>query len=322
MNDDDRTRVHLWTRVRAVRHGVFAGIVVLVVCGVVAGVSAIGFFSATGRITSLTARGTGVITQTGVNGDSDTVRVRWTGQGSPARRTVDVPLDTTPPTVGTGIEVAYDPANPQDAIVPGAKVLADADSASDGMAFAVAVALGVLLVSAWRVLGAVLATRRPIGRTVQLRRIRVQRGLISRSWLETEQGDRWIPVYFDPALVTLPSPVTAQVHGDLNQFRFVAIDVPGNVTLHSSGPVSRVEPRGRRTDNPAEPDEYAADGASLTARLLRQVRADAVLLVPAPLVGLLWTFVLGTGFTGWLTVTVLVAALGLWWGALRGSDPS
>jgi hypothetical protein len=39
-------------------------------------------------------------------------------------------------------------------------------------------------------------------------------------------------------------------------------------------------------------------------------------------VGLFWTFVLGIGFGGWLVTTALVAALGVWFGAFRGSDPS
>jgi hypothetical protein len=55
---------------------------------------------------------------------------------------------------------------------------------------------------------------------------------------------------------------------------------------------------------------------------MAQLRVDSVFLVPAPIVGLFWAYVDGSGFTGWITATVVAAALGLWWGALRGSDPS
>ena len=54
----------------------------------------------------------------------------------------------------------------------------------------------------------------------------------------------------------------------------------------------------------------------------RQLRTDLVLTVPAPFVGLFWVFLDGGGVATWAGATVLVAALGLWWGALRGSDPT
>ena len=45
-------------------------------------------------------------------------------------------------------------------------------------------------------------------------------------------------------------------------------------------------------------------------------------MVPAPFIGLLWTYVDRGGALTWLGATALTAALGLWLGALRGSDPS
>jgi hypothetical protein len=84
----------------------------------------------------------------------------------------------------------------------------------------------------------------------------------------------------------------------------------------------RTPPRGRRTDSPAQPDDHAADRARDAARLRRQFRVDAVRVVPAPFVGLIWVYLDGGGGTEWLAATALTAALGLWWAALRGSDPS
>jgi hypothetical protein len=54
----------------------------------------------------------------------------------------------------------------------------------------------------------------------------------------------------------------------------------------------------------------------------RQLRADLPLVVPAPFVGLLWTYVGRGGLNTWLEVTALIAALSLWLATLRGSDPS
>ncbi|MGH4014390.1 MAG: hypothetical protein ACRDSL_10795 [Pseudonocardiaceae bacterium] len=87
--------------------------------------------------------------------------------------------------------------------------------------------------------------------------------------------------------------------------------------LHPSGPTRATEPRGRRIDSPARPDEDAPRSG-----WRRQLRADAVLLTPAPIVGLLWAFLDGGGVLTWVCATTLAAALGLGWAALRGSDPT
>jgi hypothetical protein len=54
----------------------------------------------------------------------------------------------------------------------------------------------------------------------------------------------------------------------------------------------------------------------------RQLRADLPLVVPAPFVGLLWTYVDRGGLNTWLEVTALTSAFSLWLATLRGSDPS
>ncbi len=96
----------------------------------------------------------------------------------------------------------------------------------------------------------------------------------------------------------------------------------GGTTFHPAGGLRTTEPRGRRLDNPAEPDEERAAAARRPVTLRRQLRADLPVLAVAPVVGVFWALVDGTGVAGWLAVTVLVAAFGFWWAALRGSDPS
>jgi hypothetical protein len=39
-------------------------------------------------------------------------------------------------------------------------------------------------------------------------------------------------------------------------------------------------------------------------------------------VGLFWAYLAGGGVAVWLATTVITATFGLWWAALRGSDPS
>jgi hypothetical protein len=304
---------------RPVRHGALATGFVLVVCAVIGALSLLSYRQATGELRPLTARTTGTIV--GSDGDGTAV-VTWTGpDGRPLR--VTVPLTGGVPAAGTGTQVAYDPARPSDAIVPGAAVLTEADRARDGMLFSGLVAALVLVTGLVLLIVGWLSARRPT-REIVVRRITLRRGLVARSWLETE-GPQWLPVHFEPALVSLPAPAVVLVHGDSRRQRLVAVSVPtedGPVTLYPSGRVRSTEPLGRRRDNPVVPDGYAAGRAATASRLRRQVRVDAALLVPAPFVGALWTYLDDGGLSGWLGATALTAALALWWAAIRGADPS
>ncbi|GAA0895632.1 hypothetical protein GCM10009559_52030 [Pseudonocardia zijingensis] len=179
----------------------------------------------------------------------------------------------------------------------------------------------MVLTAGWQLLSRRHAAARP-ARGVPVRRVRIQAGLLARSWLETEASPRrWIPVHFDPVLVGLRAPATVRVHGDPLRHRLVAVEVDGRL-LHPSGPVRDREPRGRRTDNPSAPDASTLERAKRLAPLHRQLSADLPLLLPAPVLALLWTWVSGAGAGTWAGTTALLAALAIWLAALRGSDPS
>lgn len=334
---------------RALGHGVATTALVVLVCAVLGVLAALSFSDATTRLRPLTARATGTITAVTPDG---TARVEWPGH------LAAVDLVGALPKRGTATEIAFDPAAPEHAVIPGAALLAQSDRAAGGIVFATLVALGVLAAGSWRLVRCLLAIRRP-AQLVEVRRIRVQSGLITRSWLETAD-DQWLPIYFDPALVTLPAPSTLRMFGDPGRHRWVAAEIPvpqGNpattdggtgthhgdadgefvspatlsgsttgsatdlVRLYPSGRVRRSEPRGRRTDNPARPDAAAFDRAAATG-WIRQLRADAAMTVPAPLIGALWAYLDGSGFPGWLGATTVTAAVALWLAAHRGSDPT
>ncbi|MFC0548367.1 hypothetical protein [Kutzneria chonburiensis] len=300
-------------RTRAVRHGLAATVLVLAVCAIVAAFSAATLTSARASLAPLTARATGHVTF--VDQDADTVTVSW-DQGSAV-----VPLDVTPPAVGTKVPVGYDPAAPSHAVIPGATTLIAADRSSGELLFISIAAALMLLVTLVRFFSRLNLTRRPQVQ-VPVRRVRIQSGLMARSWLETEDiPRRWIPVYFDPVLVTLPTPTTIALHGDPRRHRLVAASV-NDVVLYPSGRVAKDDPRGRRVDNPSEIDASVRARAVTTRGLLRQLRTDIVLIVPAPIVGLVWAFLDGSGIWSWLGASVITAALALWLAALRGSDPS
>ncbi|HEY0808051.1 MAG TPA: DUF3592 domain-containing protein [Pseudonocardiaceae bacterium] len=291
------------------RHGALATALVLAACAAIGGLSLASYRQATDTLHVLTARATGTVTGASTAG----AVVEWTAPTGKQRLTV--PLTGTIPPRGTRTQIAYNPANPAQAIIPGAAILTDADRSRDGVLFAALVAALALLTDGW-----LLATRRRVARQpprdLVVRRISMRRGLMARTWLETDD-QRWIPVYFDPAVLSLPAPTTVQARGN----RLIAVEIPG-ATLYPSGRARRAEPPGRRTDSPAQPDTYTAARAATAARWRHQLRVDAALLVPAPLIGLLWTYLDDSGLTGWLGATAITAAATLWWAALRGSDPS
>lgn len=302
------------TAPRALRYGLLTSALVLLVSAVLALVAGTAFASASAVLASATQRSTGVVTAV----DGDTVTLVWTPSGGTERRD-PVELGGPPPPVGTRTEVAHSPGGPP--LIPGAAVLADADRALSTLVLAAVVAALVPAVGIWQVLSRRRAGGQP-PRTLDVGRVRIQAGLSSRSWLETATvPPRWIPLHFDPALPTLPSPAAVRLRGDPLTHRYVAAEIDGR-TVPPSGPVRRSEPRGRRTDNPARPDASAAARGAASATLRRQLRADLPLAAPAPLVAALWAVVDGGGAGTWLAGTALLAALALFVAAVRGTDPT
>lgn len=295
---------------RALRYGAGTSALVLLVCALIAGLSAWTLGSIGARVAGATARSSGEI----VRAEGRTVDVRWSAPG--VRRIDTVALAVPAPPVGARTEIAYDPRKPATVFIPGSIELAAVDRAASGMAFSGLLTTVVVSTAGWQLISR-RRLRRRTGRTAQVRRVRVQSGLLTRSWLELDSPPRWIPVHFDPVLVTMPAPASVQLHGDPRCRGLVAAEVSG-VWLDPSGPVRVGEPAGRRIDSPTRPD--AGAGGDISWR--RQLQADAVLLTPAPVVGLLWAFLDGGGILTWACATALTATLALWWAALRGSDAS
>ncbi|WP_280379671.1 hypothetical protein [Nocardia wallacei] len=147
------------------------------------------------------------------------------------------------------------------------------------------------------------------------KRVRQQYRLISRSWLELDVNGRtrWLPVYFDPALVTLQA-ATARIDGG-------AVRI-GDLRLYPSGPLRVSEPPGRLADNPTRPDPDGPAHAERSARFGRRLLLDAQSVIAAPFAGLLWVYVAGGGFVAFIAATTVAAAVATWLAAIRGSDPS
>ena len=301
-------------RSRALRYGAAASGLVLVGCGLLAAMSVHTLLTTGAAVSRSTERAQGEVVAT----RGSTVDVRWSGPEG--ERTDTVALAVEAPPVGTRTEVAFDPDRYATVLIPGSRELADLDRAASAAAVSILLTGGVLMVGAWHLTTRARVRRAP-ARAVALRRVRFQSGLLARSWLETESHpQRWIPVHFHPALITLPAPASVLLHGDPQVDRLVGAVVDG-VWVPPSGPVRATEPRGRRTDNPTTPDADACHRAA-GFDWRRQLRNDLILVVPAPFVGLFWVFLDCGGVATWAGATTLVATLGLWWAALRGSDPT
>ncbi|MHA6796443.1 hypothetical protein ACVGVM_23465 [Pseudonocardia bannensis] len=287
----------------------------------VGGTSLAGYLGVRSGLAPLTARTIGEVAGSPPPG---ALLVRWTPAGG-VERTDTVPLAVDAPAPGTGIEVAYDPADPARLVTPGAAVLADLDAAASGLAFAAAALAALLATAAFQLTTRRRAWLRRGRRSVVGRRVRIQRGLATRSWLELDTSPpRWLPVHFEPGLTVLPAPTVVVLHGDPARHRYLAASVPGpdgEVRLVPSGPVRSDEPSGRRLDNPATADDETRAALGRYG-LGRHLRADLAGVALAPLVGLLGVALIGGGVPTWLAATALVAAGALCWAVVRGSDPS
>ncbi|WP_024801296.1 hypothetical protein [Nocardia sp. BMG51109] len=161
----------------------------------------------------------------------------------------------------------------------------------------------------------VLRVRRVAPGVAECKRVRQQHRLISRSWLELEVDGRIrrLPVYFDPALVTLPAATARLGHGTVHV---------GELRLYPSGPLRDSEPPGRLIDNPTRPDPDGPAHAARSARFGRRLVLDAQFAVVAPFAALFWIYLAGGGFLVFLGAATVAAAVATWFAAIRGSDPS
>jgi hypothetical protein len=113
----------------------WTSVAVLVVCAVIGTWSALSYVDANRQLARLTGRSVGIVT----GGSGTTADITWQTFHT------SVAMAGNAPPIGTRTQIAYDPYNPADAIIPGAHLLADADQGRSGLAFA---ALAALIVPA------------------------------------------------------------------------------------------------------------------------------------------------------------------------------
>ncbi|MCW2581920.1 MAG: hypothetical protein JWQ53_710 [Klenkia sp.] len=218
----------------------------------------------------------------------------------------------------TPVAVQYDPA----ALGSGSnRVYADGDAAHGavgdvvfGLVLVLLVLLVVTALTTWRLVSRARMARRPTT-AVTATHLLVGRGLLVRSWLElvTPTGVRWLPVHWAPELDRLPPDSAALVHGDPSSS--LVLPVVGGQQVWPSGRLRRSAPRGDTRQAPVDPDAGPVG-------MGRQVRGDVVVTVLAPVLGLLWAYVDGSGAAGFAVATALSVPVLFWLPQLLGSDPS
>ncbi|WP_369136688.1 DUF3592 domain-containing protein [Modestobacter versicolor] len=263
-----------------------------------------------------TATATATVTEVGTAPDGRGLGVTFPG-GNGAERTgtveLDRPLDVP---VGAELTVRYDPDTPD-----GSPVHADGDAASAALGD---VLFGLFAVVLVLVVCSVLTAARLLGRPrlrgrravrVPATHVVVRQGLLVRSWLEldTTAGLRWVPVHWRPELDRLVPGTRVEVRGDPAQDRLV-LPVLDGAEVWPSGRVRDRQPRG-------DLRQAGVDPTAPDVGLARQVRADGVPPLVAPVLGLLWAYVDSSGVSGFLVATALSAAVLFWVPQLLGSDP-
>src|SRR5262249_15827064 len=159
-----------------------------------------------------------------------------------------------------------------------------------------------------------------------------RRGLIRRSWLVVDDGKQewWVPVYWEPGLNALLAGTPAKVHGNPALGQLLVIEVQGMV-VWPAGPRRPAKPP-RRGDwvastvkgtKTAEKQRDREGGPEIEpVPLGRHLAGDVAMVLPAPVLGILWAYVDGSGLPGFAVATALVASVLFWIPGVFGSDPT
>lgn len=276
-----------------------------------------------GGVDATTARAQGTVTSVERHGDPRHATVAWTDRDGTGRRSRIAFPASDPPPKGAHLTVHYRPG--ADRVFVAGDVTYHRIEALAGGVFYVLVVLGAAAaVTAARILLRRRAARRPATAT-RISRVQTRFQLIRRSVLVvTDEGrEWWLPVYWDPVLTDLLSDTPARLHGRIGR-GVVAIDI-GGVLLWPSGRPRARQPRGDLQENPGTWSKSAAQRRTTAPEqvpLTRQARSDAVFVMAAPFLGLLWAYVNGAGPVGFAVATVLLAGVLFWVPSIYGSDPT
>lgn len=299
---------------RAVRQIALGLAPLLLIAVVTIVVLALRLGSASAPLSSATGSADAEVVSTGLGPDARQIGVQYTdagGQLQSARLTLDAAVDIP---LGEQIRVSYDPDRPGVVYARGDAVTSSVSDLVNGLLVVGLVLVVAVVVTLVRLVGRRrIARREP--RQLRVHREKYRRGIADRSWLVVQSGDAasWVPVYWDPALEQVgESPVLVTVYGDPQRDSLLGFDLSGE-PVWPSGRRRRVPPKGREREL-----EAPTGGVSL----LRQSRTDVIGVFAAPLIGILWAYIDGSGVAGFAFATVVAVGLLFWLPSVFGSDPT
>jgi hypothetical protein len=315
-------------RRRPVRH-LAIGLAPLLVAGVVLLIVLTTRFARLAEpVRAATATATATVVRGELGADGKEVQLRWTdARGAQQLSQIRVPEIANVQPGGT-VLLHYVPDDPSRVYVGGDETSVRLRNLAFDIFAVTIVLIGALLLSGVHVLRRLRAERRP-GTTLPATYARSKRGLVQRSWLVLNEAGRewWVPVHWMPALTAMLAKTPCTVHGRPASDRVLVVDV-GGTAVWQSGRKRTAPPTGDIVTAAApwskSAERRAGDDAAPppAAGLARQVRGDGVLIVVAPLLGLLWAYVDGSGSGGFVGATVLMLGVLLWVPALLGTDPT
>jgi hypothetical protein len=288
------------------------------------------YSDATAPLRDATSRAVATVQRSGLGEDGRGVELSWTDEQGVRRTGVVRASGPGSVPAGARVDVRYVPSDPSRVHAAGDRTEARVRDLGFGMVAVTAVLIAAVLASAVHVARRLLAERR-LGMAMPVRYARVRRRLLRRSWLVLDDQARewWVPVHWAPVLGELRAGASAIVHGRPGGHRVLALDIGGTTVWQAAGRVRTGPPRGEVGavedvwSSPAHrAAEPAAGSGAVDIGLARHLRTDGGLLVAAPVIGLAWAYVDGTGWGGAVVAAVLAAAVLVWLPTLLGSDPT
>lgn len=269
------------------------------------------------RLRSATNRAEATVVKAGLGDERRQIDFGWTDQdGTDHTSRVTFPDEVSADPGATTI-LRYDPDDTDRVFVDGDVTTSEESDLTVDVVLVGIVTLAVLVVTLLRVWSRLRAERLPTA----ARRVRVahsRRGLVTRSWLLIGDEDpvSWVPVYWDPVLDEIDPTTSYPVHGVAGRHPVPVVEV-GDTKLWPSGRRRSGEPRGEIST-----DAKPRQGGPRRISMARHLRGDGALLVAAPLIGLLWSYVDESGPGGFGGATILMLGVMFWLPALFGSDPA
>lgn len=256
------------------------------------------------------------VTATGEVDNGTAVDVTWTDERGEHTATVTYP-DVRELPAGALVTIAYEPVSEREV----SRVYAAGDLTLTrlvNLAYGAFLA-GLVTLAAAVTTGVRWARRRRLpgrpGQTVRVRRVQVRNKLVVRSWLVIAgTTETWAPMYWEPVVETIGDRgADLTVHGDQKRDRLLGFAKDGH-EIWPSGRIRTRPPKGIQSEGPT--------GVEGSVSIGRQFRADGAILIAAPLLGLLWAYLDGTGAAGFWLSTVLFAGVLTCIPSVYGSDPT